>query len=313
MRTSGRTSTVPRVLIPALPAALLAALLLGGCAGGGSHGESATDARAPAAAPNKAAAGGAQAGRATAGASTGTGKNVNVAQAVAGRSVVYTADLRVQARDVAASAAEAKRLTAEAGGYVASETTSSGRSGATLVLKIPTARYPAALDRLGSRLGTRTALHQQAEDVTEQVADVTSRVRSAQASLASFRKLLDRAGTIEEITSLENQIEQRQADLEALQARQRALAQSTSYATLTVRLAPPPVATAGKPEEHGFVPALKDGWHALAAAVGALLTLLGWLLPFAAVALVVAVPALLLRRRLRGRPAPAVEKPADAG
>ncbi|MQY07952.1 DUF4349 domain-containing protein [Actinomadura macrotermitis] len=217
-----------------------------------------------------------------------------------GRAVIYTATLRVRAKDVDAAAARAKQLTAAAGGYVDNETSTTSPAGSTLVLKIPSGGYPAALDQLAGQLGTKLALSQKADDVTEQVADVDSRVRSAQASLQSFRKLLDKATSISDITSLEEQIERRQADLESLQARQRALRQSTQFATVTVHLEAQPAA-ARKPEKRGFLAALGEGWDAFTALVTALTVLFGWLLPFLVVALLLALPLVLFRHRLRAR------------
>ena len=49
-------------------------------------------------------------------------------------------------------------------------------------LKIPVVSYPATLGQLSHRLGTQLALQQQAQDVTQQVADVDSQVTSARAA-----------------------------------------------------------------------------------------------------------------------------------
>ena len=52
---------------------------------------------------------------------------------------------------------------------------------ASVQLKIPVASYPATLSQLASQLGTQLSLRQQAQDVTEQVANVNSQVTSAKA------------------------------------------------------------------------------------------------------------------------------------
>jgi hypothetical protein len=196
-----------------------------------------------------------------------------------------------------------------AGGYVENETAASdpaddpashpaGQQGtATITFRIPAERYTSVLEQLGGQLGTRLSLRQQAQDVTQEVADVDSRVRSAEAALASFRRLLDRADTVGEVLNVERELARRAADLESLQARQKSLAQQTGFGTVTLQLeAPPetPVAQAKGPD--GFLGGLREGWDAFTSIVAGLAVALGWLLPFLAVAALIGVPAWRLRR-----------------
>src|SRR5262245_44941643 len=99
--------------------------------------------------------------------------------------IIYTASLTVRASDIRAAAARAAQLAGSAGGYVSSETARFDHrhpgDGTILIgLKIPAAGYRATLAALSTRLGTRISLSQRAQDVTQAVADVTSRVASAQ-------------------------------------------------------------------------------------------------------------------------------------
>ena len=54
-----------------------------------------------------------------------------------------------------------------------------------------------------------------------QVADVDSRLKSAQAALDSLRTLLKKADTIGQVLQVEREISDREADLESLQASRR--------------------------------------------------------------------------------------------
>ncbi|MQA83602.1 MAG: DUF4349 domain-containing protein [Streptosporangiales bacterium] len=269
--------------------ALAAALLLSGCGGGsGSTAERAADEAASKAQPG--GPGGAAAAPDAAGQQSKDlgGRDAKPASlpriAPEDRAIVYTADLRVRARDVHAAASRAEQIVSAAGGYVHREDTATDpdtRGGATAMLtfKVPTDEYRQVLGDLGSRLGTRLHVEQQAEDVTEQVADVDSRVRSAQASLDRMRQLLAEANTIGEVLSVEQEIATREAELESLQARQRALADQTQYATVTLELVGP-AAPRKEPRDTGFLVGLAGGWKAFAGTVGWLLTALGALLPF---------------------------------
>lgn len=216
---------------------------------------------------------------------------------VTGRAVIYTATLRVRAKDVSDAAAGAKQMVAGVGGYVETEAAVSSPGTSNITFKIPVDRYAATLDQLASRLGTRLSLHQQAQDVTQEVADVDSRVKSAQATLASFRKLLDRAKTVGEVLNVEQELAGREADLESLQARQKALAQQTSYGTVTLQLEATSVPAIKR--QGGFMGGLRSGWEAFVTFLSGLTLVLGWLLPFLALAAVIALPAWRLSRIIR--------------
>jgi Domain of unknown function (DUF4349) len=205
----------------------------------------------------------------------------------AGQAIVYTASLTVRAADVRAAAARAAQLASSAGGYVSSETARfSHRHPAdgtiSIQLKIPVAGYQAALAALSARLGTRISLSQRAQDVTQTVADVTSRVASAQAAIVQLRRLLARAGSVSSLLMVQDQINAQEAGLEALQSQQRALAHETTYGTVSVLLVSRPPPPAGRPVKiaGGFTAGLATGWRALREVTSWLLTGVGALLPF---------------------------------
>ncbi len=237
------------------------------------------------------------------------------------RAIVYTAEMTVRAKDVTAAADRARQIVTTAGGYLARERSdahSNGEGSATLVFKIPPGNYPGTLDRLGKDLGTRESLQQNTKDVTEQMADVESRLKSAKAALDSLRTLLKRANTIGEVLDVEREVSNRESELESLQARQRTLASQTSMATLTLNLVGPAAVVQEEDDEpSGFFGGLETGWSAFVAAVKIGLTLLGVLLPWLVlIGLVWLVLAFVLRLRRGGRgdrplaPAPADPDPA---
>jgi Domain of unknown function (DUF4349) len=295
-----------------LRAAATAAALLGGCgclllAGCSAAGPSAAPAPAGAMHAAISAPGLAGAPAAAHGAASVPGQP-RLAALAASQSVIYTASLTVRAADVRAAASRGASLATAAGGYVSSESTRTGhsRAGSTifLQLKIPVASYQATLATLASTLGTRLSLSQQAQDVTLTVANVSSRVASAQAAIAALRGLLARAASVTSLLAVQDQINAEEASLEALQSQQRALAHETSYGTVSVLLLsrqPPP---AGHPVKisGGFASGLAAGWRALRQLASWLLTGIGAVLPFtvfviAAIALGVRGRRWLARRR----------------
>jgi len=292
-------------------------MFLAGCSASGSSGaasssdsaaKTAGEAAVPAAAPTAAAA---QAGGGASRSSSGGGGTGTTARLAPAASIIYTAQLTVRASNVGSAAAQAAQIAQGVGGYVSSETTSANpdhpsQATATVQLKIPVTSYPTTLGQLASQLGSQLSLHQQAQDVTQQVADVNSQVTSAEAAIAQLRTLLSHAGSVGDLLSVQNQINQEEANLESMQAQQRALNHQTSYATVTLTLLGPKAkAAAHRPKAPPTLAGgFGAGWHALRVAVSWTLAFLGAIAPFAAVLAVAGFSIYRGRRWLaRRRPA----------
>ena len=301
-----------------------------GCSSGGASSASSAIASAPRAAANgafaaQAAAPAAAAGSKSAASGAGAGQDASATRiAPADQQLIYTAQLSVRARNVGTAVSRATSVVAAAGGYVSSENASNdpdhpGQSTATVALKIPVAVYAATLTELsGNALGTQLSLQQQTQDVTEQVADVSSRVASDEAAITQLRALLSRAGSVGDLLSVQNQIDSEESDLEAMQAEQSALSHETAFATVTITIVGPRAAPAPKPKPKpkpkaapGLLAGLSDGWHAFRVALSWLLAIIGAAAPFAAVVAAVGFAAYRLRRWLTARTR--VSGGADAG
>lgn len=222
------------------------------------------------------------------------------------RAVVSTGTIAVRVEDLPSATTAVEGLTTGAGGSVAaSQVGAAGEDQqAHLTLRVPSASFEDVQAGV-AELGQQTDRSTTSTDVTAEVADVDSRVASAQAVLVTFRDRLPQARTIPDVLAIEGEIATRQADLEALQARQRVLADQVSLATLDVTLtqgAPTSIVAASDP---GFRGGLGAGWHALGEFLRVASLVLGAVLPFAVPVAVVAVPVLLLRRRRSRAAAPA--------
>ena len=221
----------------------------------------------------------------------GQGSTGTTARLAPASSIIYTAQLTVRADNVGSAADQAAQIAEGVGGYVSSETASAdpdhpSEATASVQLKIPVASYSGALGQLASRLGTQLSLQQQAQDVTQQVADVNSQVTSDEAAIAQLRALLSHAGSVGDLLSVQNQINEEETSLESMQAQQRALSHETTYATVTLTLLGPKA----KPLVHRpkapptLAGGLGAGWRALRITVSWTLAFLGAVAPFAAIA-----------------------------
>ncbi|MGH3186858.1 MAG: DUF4349 domain-containing protein [Streptosporangiaceae bacterium] len=291
-------------------------LLLAGCSGSPSAAVS-----SPAQAPVPSAAAGAATELVPAGPPAGTqgGGAGTTARLAPAADIVYTAQLTLRAGNVSSAAAEATQIADGVGGYVSSETTSAdpghpSQATASVQLKIPAAAYSVTLSRLAQTLGTQLSLQQQAQDVTEQVADVNSQVTSDEAAIAQLRALLSHAGSVSQLLTVQNQINVEEASLESMQAQQRALDHETTYATVTVTILGPKVKAVVHRTKAKAPPSLAGGfgagWRALRITVTWTLAFLGAVAPFAAVVAVAAYVVFRGRRWvLHRRPAPEPASP----
>ena len=233
---------------------------------------------------------------------------------VQARSVISTGKVQLEAEDLLDARDEIDRLLGRYGGYVAREETHSDENGrtssSTLQLRVPSQHFDIVMSSFGE-FATVIDSGREAEDVTTEVIDVESRIRTQEISLERLRKFLARATKVTDMIRIESEIARREADLASLRAQSDYLADQTSLATISVRMAlPPEKAEEDDPlEDAGFLTGLENGWHALVdvAIVGA--TVLGATLPFLAVLALVLVPLVLWTRAGRRRRQPVSAPP----
>jgi hypothetical protein len=311
-RRIGRRSSTAGLVIGGI--VLIGGFFLAGCSAGSTSASSGTAAKA--ATPGQ--AGAPAVPQANSGSAARQPGSTGTAVRLAPASIIYTAQLSLRAQDVSAAAAEAAQIAEGAGGYVSNETASTepddpSQAIASVQLKIPVAAYPATLAQLARGLGTQLSVQQQAQDVTEQVADVNSQVTSDEMAIAQLRTLLSHAGSVGDLLTVQNQINSEESDLETMEAQQRALSHETTYATVTVTIVGPrakPVVYRPKPPP-SLGSGLGAGWRALRITFAWTLAVLGAVAPFAAVAAIAAYAISRGRRLLRRRPT--TQPPAPEG
>ncbi|MDX1448555.1 MAG: DUF4349 domain-containing protein [Acidimicrobiia bacterium] len=153
-----------------------------------------------------------------------------------GRDIIFTATMTVAVDDVAAASMEATRQIQSLGGFLfGQQTTGSPEARSTLIFKVFPEDFQEALDRLGS-IGDLRDQNVSADDVTERVVDIRSRITTAEASVERLRGFLAEATDIDTIADLENQLLQRETQLETLRGQLRTLEDAISLATITVTI-----------------------------------------------------------------------------
>jgi hypothetical protein len=332
MKRSLTTRPTRQRVVAATGVLLLGAVLAacGGAGGGASNASSAGDSAASRAvsgdvAAPEPAAGGAEdtgSGYSAGGGDKGAPRTSTAARVLpSDRDVVYTGSISVRVTDIRRATDRVESLALGVDGVVFSEQSSTNprhpRYGdATMTIRVPPTAFGPTLDAV-SRLGRELDRQRSAQDVTTQVTDTTSRLRTQQRSVDRVRVLLSRATTIGQVVQVESELSRREADLESLEAQLKKLDDLTSLATIEVHLTSPrPAAKVEPPKddsELGFLSGLSGGWHAFVAIVLVALTVVGALVPFVLAAGLVGVPLLLVWRSRRRTTSPAPPSaPADA-
>ena len=240
------------------------------------------------------------------------------------RKIIYTADLQLIVEDFGTAEVELVKLAVANKGFVAkSEIT--GQSDAhrtgTWTMRVPVNQFEAFLAevaKLGmaesTSLDSKTVLD--STDVTNEYQEVEARVRNKKLEEERLLKHLDKtAGKLEEILAVERELTRVRGDIEENQRKMRTLSDQTTLTTVTVTLkeikgyTPMRAQTFGSRAAKSFQDSVNVLGNLCQEIALGMVALLPWL-PMVAIAL--AVPWLLIRRRLR-RLAVALHKPAGCG
>ena len=159
-----------------------------------------------------------------------------------GRDIIFTAQIDVAVDDVALAGQRAQTEIAGLGGILFGQNTSTEPSATSvLTFKVFPEDFQEALDRLGS-LGDLVNQSVSADDVTERIVDLRSRITTSSASVDRLRTFLEGATDLQQVAALESQLLERETQLELLRGQLRTLENQVSLATIVLVLtekAPP--------------------------------------------------------------------------
>lgn len=234
------------------------------------------------------------------------------------REIIATANATVRVDSARSAADEIAADAAAAGGYVESmsigddlfnstpydeitpdqalENTSGSR--AWITVRIPQDQLTTALAGLAD-VGEVVESRIDRTDVTTDVVDTRARVAALEASVARLSELMAQSTSTSDLIAAESALAERQSELDSLRQQLTWLESQVEMSTLAVSLVEPaPTVTA---DPAGFGDGLAGGWNGLVAALNGLVIAFGFLLPWAAVAVVVGLVIWGARRLVRRR------------
>ena len=151
-------------------------------------------------------------------------------------------------------------------------------------------------------MGQLLSYNESAQDVSEQYADLETRLQTQQSKMQRLQALLEKAGSVKDLLEIENEVANTQYELDSLTGALRGYNSKINYATLWLTLQEETVPEAqGQPALGARIrAALEDVWAATKAFCEDAAVLVVVLLPFAAVlALVVFIIRIFIKKHGR--------------
>ena len=108
----------------------------------------------------------------------------------------------------------------------------------SLHIRIPVTRFDEVIDRLAAMAVEVRDRNETAQDVTEEYVDLQARLESLEAARQRLLEIMQAAQTTEDLLLAEQQLTQREAEIESIKGRLQYLAQSAQLSSITIELWP---------------------------------------------------------------------------
>ncbi|WP_336645365.1 DUF4349 domain-containing protein [Microbacterium sp. USHLN186] len=223
------------------------------------------------------------------------------------REIITTAQTSLRVKSVARAADAITTLAAEHGGYVESSSLGLDPDAGDIAPEEP---RRAGEGRIGIRIPAAdlekvlTALADEGEilrssisrdDVTATAVDLRARIDAARTSVKRLTELMGKAGSVGDLLSAESALSERQAQLESYEQQLKSLDEQVSMSAIQIELTEQTTPAVADPA--GFGDGLLAGWNGLVAGLNGLVIVVGFLLPWLAIAAVALTAIWLVRRR----------------
>jgi hypothetical protein len=211
------------------------------------------------------------------------------------REVIRTGEMWMTVDDIEDAADGVREAADDVDGFVGDEQVRARDGQADVTVRVPAADFDDVRSGVAD-LGEVREQSVEAQDVTAEMVDVETRIESLRASVDRLQGLLDGAGDVGQLATVEGELASRETELEALLGQQRVLRDQVALATLTVHLSeddePAPAEGAA-----GFRDGLRQGWASAVDVGRGVTAAVGFLLPFAPIALLAALAIRWFPRR----------------
>ena len=215
------------------------------------------------------------------------------------RMVVQDTDMSLLVKDVMVVIDSVEKTVVDLGGYMVSKNINRPEEAATgyITVRVPIEKRENALE-LFRKMGVRVVSENvYGRDVTDQYVDIDERIRTLEKTKAKMQSILDQATKVQDLMSIQVQLNQIQQQIDALKGQQKYLEQTAKLTRITVNLSTDELALPYAPDtawRPGVV--FKTAVRALVQATRSVVNALIWLMVFIPLLVVVVFAGWLIKK-----------------
>ena len=157
----------------------------------------------------------------------------------AGRLLIKTANLRLEAEDPEAAANEISTIVESYGGYIARLSISGEeKKSVVMTVRVPEDSFYDALNAI-RRVGEVISEEVNVRDVTEQHVDLEARLRNLRAEEEWLLAAVDKAKSVQDLIMIEKELWRVRGEIERIEAQLKNLERMTAYSTISIWIKAP--------------------------------------------------------------------------
>lgn len=212
--------------------------------------------------------------------------------------IIKTGHVSLEVDVLEPALADLRQVAQRVGGFVANMSVQGGQEqmrSAMVEIRVPAARFDEAMTGVVG-VGKLEGSNVSSEDVGEEFVDMTARMKNARRLEERLIELLaSRTGKLSDVLTVERELARIREEIERYEGRLRFLRTRAAVSSITVNLHEPRPILGAQPGRNPIAEAFRRAWRNFVGFVAGFISMLGVLLPLAALA---AVAWLLLRRWL---------------
>jgi hypothetical protein len=216
------------------------------------------------------------------------------------RKTITTADMSLEVDDVPAAIGQISAAAKASGGYVSGSSVyahtydrGTWKDG-YITVRVPEAEHPQFMDDVG-KLGEVTSRSVTGQDVTEKYIDLTARLENLERQEKRLSEILNMSLTVEEVLSVEKEIERVRGEIDSLTGRLTYLNDRVELSTISIHLTEPDRVA----YSWGLQDAFTESARGFISMVNALIILAGYLMPIVILLAVFGGVLIGVRRMMR--------------
>lgn len=182
------------------------------------------------------------------------------------RKIIRHGELTIELDDPADAQRRITAIAESLGGFVVTTESklneaaapSRPRTTISIVIRVPSAQFTTAIDKIRAVGGRVLYESLQGQDVTEEYIDLEARIRTKKALEAQFLEILKQARKVSDVLEVQEKLAEVRTEIEQLEGRRRFLENQSSLSTITITLQPPaPLVTA---TQSGFMASVRQAF-----------------------------------------------------